>query len=208
VSGSQLDSSFSFVIPKAAVSPRNLLFAGTTEPLAPEFAVDPKAAKRRMMIAQQADATGLSNKWRSVNKSDQAAFEVVKLLYGQGLVHASAESLSERIRGIQKGFSKEVEFAATVSWLGNCQAIFKVETNPATIRADSGLKAPDFIAFPVVNGAAIPVLIEVTRKRPEPPKVVREISFVPRQVRGACGTPPPDRMELEGAVAPSRALPL
>ncbi|MFZ1007755.1 MAG: hypothetical protein WAN65_13015 [Candidatus Sulfotelmatobacter sp.] len=97
----------------------------------------------------------------NVDKSDQAAFEVAKLLYGEGLIHSSADSLSERIRGIHKGLSKETEFAAIVSWLGNCQAIFKVDTDPATIRAESGLKAPDFIAFPVVNGVPVPVLIEV-----------------------------------------------
>lgn len=96
-----------------------------------------------------------------MDKSDQAAFEVAKLLYGKGLMHSSAESLSERIRGIQKGLSHETEFAAIVSWLGNCQAIFKIDNDPSTIRPESRLKAPDFIAFPTVSGRPVPVLIEV-----------------------------------------------
>ncbi len=102
-----------------------------------------------------------------MDELDQAAFEISKLLYGQGLIHNPLESLSARILGIQKGLSAEAEFAATVTWLGNCDAIFRIETNPTTIRAGSGLRAPDFIAFPSVKGRATPVLIEVKARAHE-----------------------------------------
>ena len=72
------------------------------------------------------------------------------------------ESLAERIRGLQAGLLPEDEFAAMVCWLGNCCGINRLGQAPMPIPAFADeMRAPDFIAFPVVDGRPFPVLIEV-----------------------------------------------
>ena len=74
----------------------------------------------------------------------------------------SAESLAERIKGMQHGLQPEDEFAATVDWLGNCAAIHRIDQTPMAHPASTEkMRAPDFIAFPMVCGRPFPVLIEV-----------------------------------------------
>ncbi len=75
---------------------------------------------------------------------------------------ASTESLAQRIKGMQEGLQPEDEFAATVGWLGNCAAIHRIDQTPMPFPAlTERLQAPDFIAFPLVCGRPLPVLIEV-----------------------------------------------
>ena len=95
-----------------------------------------------------------------MNEFNNRLLELAKVLYEKGFDKRSIPSFSERLHSVQKGLSAEAEFAATVSWLRNCDAIFKLETNPATAQAGK-LKAPDFIAFPIVRERRVPVLIEV-----------------------------------------------
>lgn len=78
--------------------------------------------------------------------------------------HGSIESLAARINRLQQGLLPEDEFAAMVSWLGNCAGIHHIDQTPIPMpgRAPADkLRAPDFIAFPIVDGRAFPVLIEV-----------------------------------------------
>jgi hypothetical protein len=74
----------------------------------------------------------------------------------------SAESLAQRIKGMQEGLQPEDEFAATVGWLGNCAAIHRIDQTPMPFPPlTEKMQAPDFIAFPMVCGRPSPVLIEV-----------------------------------------------
>jgi Holliday junction resolvase len=82
------------------------------------------------------------------------------------LDETSVESLAARVRGLHEGLSPEDEFAAKVCWLENCAGINRIDQTPMTITEVAGkMRAPDFIAFPVVNGAPLPVLIEVKSHR-------------------------------------------
>jgi Holliday junction resolvase len=75
---------------------------------------------------------------------------------------ASVESLAAKMRDLHKGLSPEDEFAAKVCWLGNCAAIHRIDQTPMKVtEVDGKMRAPDFIAFPIVNGQPFPVLIEV-----------------------------------------------
>jgi hypothetical protein len=72
------------------------------------------------------------------------------------------ESLAERIRGLQAGLLPEDEFATMVCWLGNCGGINRIGQAPMPIPAfTEKVRAPDFIAFPFVDGKPLPVLVEV-----------------------------------------------
>jgi hypothetical protein len=72
------------------------------------------------------------------------------------------EALAERIKSLQRGLLPEDEFAAIVSWLGNCAAIHKIDQTPMPMQVPpEKIRAPDFIAFPLVEGIPRPVLIEV-----------------------------------------------
>ena len=72
------------------------------------------------------------------------------------------ESLAQRIRRLQDGLEPEDEFAATVAWLGNCAAIHRLDQTPIPLPVlGEKMRAPDFIAFPMVCGKAFPVLVEV-----------------------------------------------
>ena len=74
----------------------------------------------------------------------------------------STESLAQRIKGLQEGLQSEDEFAATVAWLGNCAAIHRIDKTPMPVPVPTEtMRAPDFIAFPVICGRPLPVLIEV-----------------------------------------------
>lgn len=74
----------------------------------------------------------------------------------------ATESLAARIKAIQKGLLPEDEFAATVCWLGNCAGIHRIDQSPMPLLVPpERMRAPDFIAFPVVDGKPVPVLVEV-----------------------------------------------
>jgi Holliday junction resolvase len=63
---------------------------------------------------------------------------------------------------IQQGMSIEDEFAAKVAWLGNAAGINRIDQTPLpVVDIDGRMRAPDFIAFPLVNGQPYLVLIEV-----------------------------------------------
>ena len=56
----------------------------------------------------------------------------------------------------------EDEFAATVCWLGNCAGIHRIDQAPMPLpNLTDRMRAPDFIAFPIVGDKPVPVLIEV-----------------------------------------------
>lgn len=75
---------------------------------------------------------------------------------------ATAEALAERVESLKKGLLPEDEFAATVIWLGDCAAIHRIDQTPMPLQIKPNeLRAPDFLAFPIVNGGPTPVLIEV-----------------------------------------------
>jgi hypothetical protein len=74
---------------------------------------------------------------------------------------ATAESLAARINELKKGLMPEDEFATTVCWLGNCAGIHRIGQAPMPVPDRPEMRAPDFIAFPLVNGCPLPVLIEV-----------------------------------------------
>ena len=79
----------------------------------------------------------------------------------------TTESLAERIKAVHKGLLPEDEFAATVCWLGNCAGIHRIDQTPIPSCAiGEPMRAPDFMAFPIVEGRPLPVLIEV-KSRPE-----------------------------------------
>jgi hypothetical protein len=76
-------------------------------------------------------------------------------------MHSPIESLSQRIPSLQKGLSPQAEFVATVSWLGNCDAIFRVATNPATNPnwkgfQSSGLRLPQWRQYASGRGCPGP----------------------------------------------------
>ena len=74
----------------------------------------------------------------------------------------TAESLAGKIQNLHRGLSPEDEFAAKVCWLGNCAGINRIDQTPmAVVEIQGKIRAPDFIALPVVNGAPRPVLVEV-----------------------------------------------
>src|SRR5207247_487882 len=74
----------------------------------------------------------------------------------------SSEALAERVKTIQKGLLPEDEFAATVCWLGNCAGIHRIDQSVMPLLASMPkMRAPDFVAFPVVLGRPLPVLVEV-----------------------------------------------
>lgn len=76
--------------------------------------------------------------------------------------HQAAETLANRIKAIQKGLLPEDEFSAMVCWLGNCAGIHRIDQTPMpVVEMPEQMRAPDFIAFPVVDGKRCPVLIEV-----------------------------------------------
>ena len=61
-----------------------------------------------------------------------------------------------------KGLSPEDEFAATVCWLGNHAGIHRIDQMPMPVpEIAEKMRAPDFVAFPMVDGAPFPVPIEV-----------------------------------------------
>jgi hypothetical protein len=75
---------------------------------------------------------------------------------------ASTEALAARIKAIRRGLLPEDEFAATVCWLGNCAGIHRIDQSPMPVPAlTDTMRAPDFIAFPIVGQKPTPVLIEV-----------------------------------------------
>jgi Holliday junction resolvase len=90
------------------------------------------------------------------------AFLVYPHITKSALDDASIESLASRIQQIHQGLSPEDEFAAKVCWLGNCAGIHRIDQTPMrVVEAGGRMRAPDFIAFPVVGGVPLPVLIEV-----------------------------------------------
>jgi len=75
---------------------------------------------------------------------------------------ASVESLAAKVEELHRGLSPEDEFAAKICWLGNCAGINRIDQTPmAVVELDGKIRAPAFIALPIVNGAPFPVLIEV-----------------------------------------------
>jgi Holliday junction resolvase len=77
--------------------------------------------------------------------------------------HHSVDILAERIQGVQKGLLQpEDEFSAMVCWLGSCAGIHRIDQTPMPVmEMREKMRAPDFIAFPVVQDKLFPVLIEV-----------------------------------------------
>ncbi len=74
----------------------------------------------------------------------------------------TGEALAKRIESLKKGLMPEDEFAATAMWLGNCAAIHHIDQTPMPLQVGRDeMRAPDFLAFPIVNGQPRPVLIEV-----------------------------------------------
>lgn len=74
----------------------------------------------------------------------------------------SIEALAARIKALRKGLMPEDEFAATVCWLGNCAGIHRIDQSPTPFpKSGAAMRAPDFIAFPLVGDKPTPILIEV-----------------------------------------------
>lgn len=74
----------------------------------------------------------------------------------------SVEHLAERIKGIQRGLQPEDEFSAMVCWLGSCAGIHRIDQTPMPVlKMSEEMRAPDFVAFPAVDGKLYPVLVEV-----------------------------------------------
>src|SRR5579872_7435393 len=75
---------------------------------------------------------------------------------------SSAESLAARLKAVEAGLLPEDEFAATVCWLGNCAGLHRIDQTPIPFsNLAEEMQAPDFLAFPIVDGRPFPVLIEV-----------------------------------------------
>jgi Holliday junction resolvase len=98
----------------------------------------------------------------SPDQISKLAFLLYPHITKTALDEPSTESLATRIQQIHQGLSPEDEFAAKVCWLGNCAGINRIDQTPMPITEVGGkMRAPDFIAFPIVGGAPLPVLIEV-----------------------------------------------
>jgi len=90
------------------------------------------------------------------------AFALLPELAAEAINPENVEPLTQRMRAIQQGMSIEDEFAAKVSWLGNAAGINRIDQTPLpVVEIDGRMRAPDFLAFPIVNGQPYPVLIEV-----------------------------------------------
>jgi Holliday junction resolvase len=78
----------------------------------------------------------------------------------------TVESLAERVRQLQTGLLPEDEFATIACWLGNCAGIHRIGQAPMPLpEFPDQMRAPDFIAFPIVDNRPFPVLIEVKSSR-------------------------------------------
>jgi hypothetical protein len=74
----------------------------------------------------------------------------------------TTEALAERVESLTRGLLPEDEFAATAMWLGNCAAIHRIDQSRMPLQvAPDEMRAPDFLAFPIVNDRPMPILIEV-----------------------------------------------
>jgi hypothetical protein len=74
----------------------------------------------------------------------------------------SIEALVARIKQLHTGLLPEDEFATLVCWLGNCAGIHRIGQAPMPLPdVPDKMRAPEFIAFPIVGGKPFPVLIEV-----------------------------------------------
>jgi Holliday junction resolvase len=72
------------------------------------------------------------------------------------------EKLRARIAAIHAGLAPENEFFVQAAWLGNCEAINRIDQTPAPISGEKPtLRAPDFLLVARYQGRLIPVLIEV-----------------------------------------------
>jgi hypothetical protein len=79
---------------------------------------------------------------------------------------ATVESLATRVKELQTGLRPEDEVATMVCWLGNCAGIHRIGQAPMPLPdLPDKMRAPDFIAFPIVEGRPFPVLIEVKSSR-------------------------------------------
>ena len=79
---------------------------------------------------------------------------------------ATIESLAARVKELQTGLLPEDEFATIVCRLGNCAGIHRIGQAPMPLPdLPDKMRAPDFIAFPIVDGRPFPVLIEVKSSR-------------------------------------------
>jgi hypothetical protein len=61
----------------------------------------------------------------------------------------------------ERGVPAEDELSVVFHWLGRCKLVHKLDQSPYPPRALSDLQAPDLLAAFEVEGATIPVLIEV-----------------------------------------------
>jgi len=95
----------------------------------------------------------------------QELFNLAKRLYphvATAEAGENADALAKRVESLKKGLLPEDEFAATVMWLGNCAAIHRIDQTPMPLQVSRDeMRAPDLLALPIVNGKALPVLIEV-----------------------------------------------
>jgi hypothetical protein len=87
------------------------------------------------------------------------------------------EKLRERIERIHAGLAPENEFFVQAAWLGNCEAVNRIDQTPTPIDADKPtLRAPDFLLVVRYEGRLIPVLVEV--KATEDDKLVWSESYL------------------------------
>jgi Holliday junction resolvase len=83
------------------------------------------------------------------------------------LESADVDALAAKIKEMRVGWSPEDEFAATMCWLGNSAGFHRITEVPAKWPPELAekMRAPDFLAFPIVDGRPFPVLIEVKSSR-------------------------------------------
>src|ERR1019366_8722876 len=105
-----------------------------------------------------------------MDKKDIArlAFLIYPHITKTALEEPAVESLAGKVRDIHRGLSPEDELAAKICWLGNCAGINRIDQTPMeVVEVEGKMRVPDFIAFPIINGAPFPVLIEVKSKHEE-----------------------------------------
>lgn len=120
---------------------------------------------RILMMCACEQATKISSMLPNDDPLSRLAFALFPELAAEAINAGNVEPLTQRMRDIQRGMSAEDELAAKVSWLGNSAGIHRIDQIPlAAIEIDGRMRAPDFIAFPIVNGRPYPVLIEVKSK--------------------------------------------
>jgi Holliday junction resolvase len=94
---------------------------------------------------------------------EKLAFGLYPHVFPLGEGQIDGEALGERLNRIRSGLLPETEFFSTVSWLGNCAGIFRLDQTPMPIEGNATIRAPDFLAFVNHNERIVPILIEVKK---------------------------------------------